>query len=488
MTETFLWHDYETFGANPAADRPAQFAAIRTNTQLKEEGEPLVWYCQPANDMLPHPQACLITGITPQHAFKHGIPEAEFAQHIRDEMMEPGTCVVGYNNIRFDDEVTRHLFYRNFYDAYEREYKNGNSRWDLIDLARMTYALRPEGIQWPGREDGSPSFRLEDLSKANNIAHEDAHDALSDVRATIAMAKLIRQHHPRLFDWSLGLRNQKTARSLLDHKQPQPVLHTTSRIPASRGCTSLVLPLAVQPDRPKSIIVFDLMADPQPLINETAEDIYDRVFTATDDLPEGLDRIPLKAIHTNKVPMIAPIAVVKTIDCERIGLDVQRCLDHADQIKAQLQSIQFKLMEVFQPPESSQLGDPDLMLYSGGFFSPGDRQLMNQVHAMEPAAIPEKNWHFRDPRLNTMLFRYRARNYPHTLTPQEQVQWEQERAHRLLRPSDDRILGRSRFVDLLGQMRQEHQGEQRILLDQLEAWMMESGIADLRLPSEDLNE
>ena len=207
--KTFLWHDYETFGAHPMLDRPAQFAALRTNMALEPIDEPINWYCQPALDVLPSPIACLITGITPQETLKRGLTEAEFSAKIHAEMMEPGTCSVGYNSIRFDDEFSRNLFYRNLYDPYEREYKNGNSRWDLIDLARMCYALRPDGIKWPEHEPGKPSFKLEDLSAANGISHEGAHEALSDVMATIGLARLILNAQPRLFQWALRMRDQR---------------------------------------------------------------------------------------------------------------------------------------------------------------------------------------------------------------------------------------------------------------------------------------
>ena len=214
--DSFLWHDYETYGARPMADRPSQFAAQRTDAELNCVGEPVVWYCSPADDVLPHPMACLITGITPQEALRKGVSEAGFTQNILDEMMQPGTCSVGYNSIRFDETVTRKRRDRNRRDPYEREYKNGNTRWDLIDLARMHYALRPEGVQWPVHETGKPSFRLQDLSAENDIAHEGAHDALADVRATIDLARLFRKVQPRLFDWGLGLRNQKQVMDLLD--------------------------------------------------------------------------------------------------------------------------------------------------------------------------------------------------------------------------------------------------------------------------------
>ncbi|MGH8173539.1 MAG: exodeoxyribonuclease I, partial [Rhodanobacteraceae bacterium] len=204
--QTFLWHDYETFGADSRRDRPAQFAAIRTTPDLETVGEPVSFFCQPPTDVLPEPVASLITGITPQRAHAEGVIESEFAARVNEQLAAPGTCAVGYNSLRFDDEFTRQLLYRNFIDPYAREWENGNSRWDIIDLARMSYALRPHGIEWPRREDGTPSFRLEDLARANRIAQRRAHDALSDVEATLGLARVLRYRQPRLWNWHLGLR------------------------------------------------------------------------------------------------------------------------------------------------------------------------------------------------------------------------------------------------------------------------------------------
>jgi exodeoxyribonuclease-1 len=377
--DSFLWHDYETFGANPATDRPAQFAAIRTTADLEPMAEPVSWFCRPATDFLPHPGACLVTGITPQQAHREGVCEAEFTRLIQAEMMEPGTCVAGYNNLRFDDEVSRNLFYRNFYDPYEREYRNGNSRWDIIDLARMCYALRPQGIEWPSHESGSPSFKLEHLTAANGIRHVGAHDALADVRATIDLARLIRRAQPRLFDWALGMRDQKAVRALLDVQNPAPVLHTSSRIPALRGCTTLMLPLAVYPDREKWVIAFDLMADPAPLLEQPADVISDLVFTPASEMPEGVSRLPLKGLQSNRVPMVAPSAVLRGVDTKRIGLDTDRCQRHADRILASLDSIRPKVMQVFTREFDNAPRDPDLAIYSGGFFGAADRRLMTEI-------------------------------------------------------------------------------------------------------------
>jgi len=488
---TFLWHDYETFGADPMYDRPAQFAAQRTDMDLNPLGPPVSWYCAPADDVLPHPAACLITGITPQQAKQDGEVETEFAARILGEMAQPGTCSAGYNSIRFDDVFTRNLLYRNLRDPYEREYQGGNSRWDLIDLARMCYALRPDGIEWPMHDvpgdgsDPSPSFRLEDLTRANGIEHSGAHEALSDVQATIALARLLKRQQPRLFSWALGLRDQKTAMGLLDPVAAKPVLHTSFRIPAVRGCTTLEFPIAVLPDRPKSVVAFDLMADPRPLINEPADTIADLVFTPTADLPEGVQRLPLKAIHSNHVPMLAPPATLKNVDTARIRLDPELCRKHARQLKQAMATIRPKVIEVFSRPfdEEGMAGgaDPDQMLYSGGFFPPGDKHLMRKILAVAPQDLSSHVWSFKDQRLPLMLFRFRARNYPETLTAREREAWDQDRARRLIAPADERIFSFAAFSATIAELRAARADEipaQRIL-DQLEAWGQDTGLERL---------
>jgi len=465
------------------ADRPAHFAAQRTDQELNPIGDPLVWYCSPPDDVLPHPMACLITGITPQIARNEGLAETEFAQNILDEMMQAGTCSAGYNSIRFDDVFTRNLLYRNLRDPYEREYRNGNSRWDLIDLARMCYALRPDGIEWPMHEPGKPSFRLEDLSGANNIAHEGAHDALADVRATIGLAKLVRAAQPRLFQWALGMRDQRQVIKLLDTVEPSPVLHTSARIPATRGCTAMILPLAVMPDRPKSVIAFDLSADPTPLIREPASVIHDLVFTPADDLPEDLHRLPLKAIHSNHVPMLAPLGTLRGTDTGRIGMDPEQCKQNAHQILASLEIVRAKVAEVYSSPYAAveESSDPDRMLYSGGFFTPADRHLMKKILLVPPGKLGGHLWSFQDKRLPLMLFRYRARNFPETLNLDEARAWNKDRKARLKETSDPAYFTLNEFQLAMQEMREakKDDAEAQRILDQLDAWVLKIGLSDL---------
>jgi len=433
-THTFLWHDYETFGAVPRRDRPAQFAAIRTDASLNEIGDPIMLYCQPAPDFLPDPQSCLITGITPQQCLEWGVAEHQFAATIEAAFSQPGTIGVGYNTIRFDDEVTRYLFWRNLIDPYAREWQNNCGRWDLLDVVRMTYALRPEGIEWPIREDGKPSFRLEDLARANGLLHETAHDALSDVRATIALAKLIRDRQPKLFDFCLGLhKKDKVSTEMGLHLAPAsraPFLHVSGMFPTERGCLALVWPLAFHPTNKNEVLVWDCSHDPAELFGLDADTIRQRMFTRSADLPEGVTRLPIKSIHVNKSPML--VANLKTLSpamAERWGIDLEQGRTFA-QAAASGPDMAAVWAEVYTRPASGEAFDVDEDLY-GGFVGNNDRRKLASLRAETPEKLALVRPSFDDERLEELFFRYRARNFPQTLGEAEATYWEQHRAAKL---------------------------------------------------------
>jgi exodeoxyribonuclease-1 len=466
---TFLWHDYETFGADTRRDRPAQFAAIRTTMDLEPVGEPVMWHCKPAVDVLPHPIACLLTGITPQSAEREGLIEAEFAARVHEVVAQPGTCTVGYNSLRFDDEITRHLLYRNFFDPYEREWKDGNSRWDLIDLARMCHALRPAGIEWPRREDGSPSFRLDDLARANGIEAGRAHDALSDVQTTLELARLLRVRRPRLWDWFFALRRKQHVFELVDVARRTPLVHVSSRYRADRGCLALIAPLAIHPMRPNEVIVCDLDQDPTELLSLDPGDIADRVFTARADLPDGVERIALRTLHVNRCPAIAPLSVLGAEDRERLQLDVDRALEHARRLQ-EAAGIAEKARQVFALAGSrAPATDVELALYDG-FASDADKRVFASIRATPPEQLAGREFRFENPRLADLLFRYRARNWPHTLSLEEATQWQAFRRRRLDIASPPGTLTLAEYFALIRELRESEPSTSTPLLDALEAW------------------
>lgn len=481
--QTFYWHDYETWGTNPARDRPCQFAGIRTDLDFNIIGEPLVQYCQPPVDLLPHPDACLVTGITPQLASAEGVPEYEFIRNIHRELAAPGTCGVGYNSIRFDDEVTRYTLYRNFYDPYAREWRNGNSRWDIIDMVRACRALRPDGIEWPNDENGKPSFKLERLTAANGLEHTAAHDALSDVHATIAVARLIRQKQPRLFDYLFKLRDKKEVLALLNVVQRKPVLHISGMFPAERGCAALIMPLAQHPTNANEVICYDLSVDPTPLLELDAEAIRRRVFASNDQL-DG-ERIPLKTVRANRCPVVATEKLLDAAVAERLQIDRALCERHHQRLLAE-KTLGAKLRDVFVAPERTPIDDPEQMLYSGGFFSDADRATMQQVVQADGATLARQTFIFADARLPEMLWRYRARNFPQTLSSDEREDWREFCRRRLTDPAAGAGIVLDDYRKRLAELNALPQTEQKkALLQQLAAYADEllAGFAVVASPA-----
>ena len=437
---SFLFYDFETDGAEPSICRPSQFAAIRTDEQLNLiEGDETTTWCQPPRDRLPAPEACLVTGITPQMAAARGSTEAAFFGSIHRMFNTAGTISLGWNTSRFDDTVSRFGFWRNFLDPYEHTYKNDCSTWDLIDLARAARALRPSGIQWPLRDDGAPSFKLEDLTAANGIEHGDAHDAMADVRATIAIASLLVEHQPDLWKWAKSLIKTEKAEDIL--KSDQPFVHSSARIPAQRGCTSPFRMLAPHPVNKRSFICWDLREDPSELLEADADEIMRRTFSSSSDLGDET-RFSLKEIKSNKAPFLAPTSVLKSGDHDLLQLDEEQWRAH-DAIlmksRSTIQTVRARIQEAWQPVDR-ETADAAEALYDG--FPPNqDIRLRNKVPGTDHSKLAEIGERFEDPRLHSLMLQYRAREAPDTLDAAEKQCWIQRCQQRLLEPPGRSSLG-----------------------------------------------
>ena len=478
-SNTIFWHDYETWGVDPRRDRAVQFAGIRTNLDLEVVGDPVMFYCKPTTDFLPHPDAVRVTGIAPQLADKEGVNEAEFFGRINEIFSIPGTCGAGYNSIRFDDEVTRFGFYRNFIDPYAREWQNGNNRWDILDLVRMTHALRPEGINWPTREDihtGGPvtSFRLEHLTEANNIEQVGAHDALVDVKATIDIARLIKEHQPRLYDFYFNLRIKSNVAPLLnthvDLTQRKTMLHVSGMFPASQGCISPIVPLMIHPVNKNEILCYDLRHDPSAMLEMNVDEIIDNLYKPRTERDENHQHIAIKGIHINKSPALSPtntltdeLATRWEIDWQVIEANKQKLLSDNTLIR--------RLEEMYSRKRDSVDRDADIDLY-GGFISNDDRKLCNRILTSSPEKLANWTPEFKSTRLQTLYPRYRARNWPETLNEEEQRQWQSFCRARLFDGEYDCPLTAEQFQQRLEELALEELTErEQKALEQLVAWV-----------------
>jgi exodeoxyribonuclease I len=426
-SESLYWHDYETSGADPTQDRPWQFAGIRTDAELNIVGKPLTLYAQPTEDRLPHPAAVRVTGITPQEAYEKGVTEATFISRILAELAKPNTCTVGYNSIRFDDEVTRFTLWRNLRDPYAREWQNGNSRWDLLDVVRAFWALSPNGIEWPQRDDGLTSFRLEDLTAANGIEHGAAHDALADVIATIEMAKRLKQSDARLFTTLYANRSKRAVSALIDISRLKPVVHVSGIFGAARHNLALIVPLAWHPDNKSEVICADLAGSTEYLDQPVAE-LRESLFAPASARSKEAVRPPLTAVRLNRAPVLLPADWLAGEAAERLGLDGDHHRAHLAALRearaADEEAFVARFQDIWRDRAFSPRTDPDQMLYDG-FINDADRALCQQILQQEPAALATQSWPFSDPRLPELLFRYRARNFPDSLSAGEGEQWRE---------------------------------------------------------------
>lgn len=432
MADTLLFHDYETWGVRPSVDFPVQFAAVRTDLDLNiiETQVPINWMCAIPQDYLPHPKACLVTGLTPPISIAKGMSEPVFAEKVHRQLSMPKTCTVGYNSMRFDEEVSRHLLFRNFYSVYDREYKNGNSRWDIIDLVRACYALRPDGINWPQHSNGKPSFKLEDLSQANDISHEAAHDALSDVYATIAIAKLIKQKQRKLYAFYWGLRDKSEAAKYLQRFMSTVFVHVSGYINSEQGCCTLIMPICRHPDNANAVLCIDLLKPIDDFVVHCA--IGDKVASIQDALfsrnllttKSNQERPGLISIAVNKSPFIAPLKTLDTSNAERLGISIESALKNAEILRQQHDLVEVCQAVYTKSGTQNTINNIDEALYAIGFPAPADTQLMDQIRECQPEQLVGFQGRFENPLYEQLLFRYRARNFPYLLEESEVKKWQ----------------------------------------------------------------
>ena len=480
MTNSIYWYDYETFGIDARYDRLAQFAGLRTDENLNIISDPLVMYCKPANDMLPDPRSCMITGITPQKALAEGLIEAEFIAAIHKEFSTPSTCVAGYNNIRFDDEFTRHTLYRNFYNAYSHEWQHGNSRWDIIDMVRLTRALRPEGIEWPFDDEGRPSNRLELLTKVNGISHEAAHDAMSDVYATIAIARLIREKQPRLYDYVYNHRRKDAVAKLFNMRTHDAVLHVSAKYSMERNSIAMVIPICQHPVNKNGVIVYDLSVDPEQFIVSDVDEIAGSIFTPANELPDDISRIPLKTVHLNKCPVVVPLNTMDEKAAGRLEINTAVNLQHRDRLLQHIEALAQKTRQVFNQQDYPVVSDPDAQLYSGGFFSNEDYARMQRIQQCAPGELAKLNLSYDDDRIPEMLFRYRARNFPQSLNADDRLRWDEYRQLKFHDPAAGiRTLNQVKATIEELRSAPDTTGSQLVVLDELEKYLEQPDFVNL---------
>jgi len=546
--KTFYWYDYETFGISPKTDRISQFAGIRTDENLNILDEHM-FYCKPTHDCLPSPKSCAVTGISPQLCEQNGMIEHAFIQKINTEFSTPNTCIVGYNSISFDDEFTRHTLYRNFIDPYAWHWQNGNTRWDILDVVRLCYALKQDSslkwvykkyikcelldIYWGEREKKKaviakvknagkeyeiannwdkniegifselsilkgkevgyctfgnhsnlewfenvelwsdnlekkyPIFKLDQLSLANGVEHSNAHDALADVRATIAIAKIIKDTQPQLFDYAFSLREKKTVERKI--QLFEPMLHTSGMYLAEKSCTRLAVALAYHPEYNDRAIVFNLDQDPSLLLELEVEELKALMFTKQFKLPKGVERLQIKDLVFNKSPMFVPnVYKLEPKIVEQLQINMDQCMQHLAFIKDNQLTITKVVQDLYRnDQERVATVDVDQSLYDG-FIDNADKRIGNQIQTLSIDELKDFHPKFKDQKLSTLLLHFKARNYPETLSEDEAEDWFETVQGRVQAGEND-YLAIDDYFQRINDLREKHPNKEK-LWQQLEVY------------------
>lgn len=463
MDKTYFFYDLETTGLNPRQDRIMQFAGIRTDSKFHQLGEAYNVLVTLSNDTLPNPGALMVTGISPQKTVEEGYSEAEFARILQTEVFTPSTTILGYNSIRFDDEFIRALLWRNYYDPYEWAYDEGRSRWDLLDVVRLTRALRPEGINWPVDDKGQPTNRLELLSQANGLDHSQAHDALSDVQALIGVAQLIHDKQPKLFDYLLSMRDKRAVKQLVSLEQPKPFVYASGRYDSRYHKTTVAYPVAEA--EYGNVYVYDLRVDPSQWVDKSSQELKDIINTPYHERAADYQKLPIKKLQYNRAPAVAPVGVLAAEDgWKKLELTQQMIEKHMTELERHPEFVQ-RCIAVLGDSVFPKITEAEGQLYDGGFVSDRDKLRAEALRNMSASEIAQYKPQFDDQRLQAMAIRYKARNFASSLTPEEQADYEQWRQQHLAAQAPQ-------FMKALSEQasRPNLTSHQQYILEELQLW------------------
>lgn len=473
--KTFFFYDLETSGFSPQNDRIMQFAGQRTDENFNRICEPVNILVRLNDDVLPSPSALMVTKISPQKTVEEGYTEAEFAKMLVEEYFTPDTVIIGYNNVRFDDIHIQHLLWRNFYPPYDWQWKEGRSRWDLLDVVRMIRALRPEGINWPfieNKETGEKfaSNKLELLTKENGISHENAHDALSDVDGLIDAARLLKEKQPQIFNYLLKMRSKNEVQKMINLESPKPFVYTSGRFSVEFEKTTIAFPIA--PAKNKNVIVWDLRFSPKDFLDWSAEQILENI-TADFETRSQADFKPIaaKILQYNKCPAVAPVGVLNDENKERLKIDLGEIQKNLDILRKNphfaenLRTAFEKKSEVFRDKNSKDTLSPEARLFEG-FVSRSDDIKIEAVRNSSTRELADFHPDFSDERLSELLLHYKARSFPKSLSPQEKEIWEEYRAKNIQKMMPKFI---QEFQEIVA--RQDLSSKEEFILEEIKLWL-----------------
>jgi exodeoxyribonuclease-1 len=424
MQQTYLFYDLETTGRSKCFDQILQFAAIRTDLNLNELERHQI-QVKLNCDVIPDPEAILIHHI-PVTDMLQGVAEIEAMTQIHALLNTPGTLSGGYNTLKFDDEFLRFSFHRNLLPPYTHQWANQCGRFDLYPLAQLYYLYHHECLNWPTTAEGKITLKLERLSQANQLATGAAHQAITDVEATVALARIF-------------FKNKEMWRYVMDFFDKAAELKRRAKIPDFLETAQEKYPIALLVGAAGSSDFFQYPAlslgQHLHYKNQTLWLRLDKKELATSTLDTFTQTTWVshqKPGETFLLPFTGRFK--KHLSPERTLITEQNLQWLSDNAPL-LSEIQMHYRD-YKYPEIPNL-DVQADLYTAGFLSREEERLCAQFHVVPPekkALIAEQ---FPTARLQEITTRILGRHYPQHLSPTLREKWQGYLSQLPTNPSTD---------------------------------------------------
>jgi exodeoxyribonuclease-1 len=363
---TFVFYDTETTGTDTAFDQILQFGAIRTDDDLNETDRFEI-RCRLLPHVVPAPMALKVTGIDLKVLMDPALPSHyEAIRQVYAKLSDWSPSVfVGFNSISFDENLLRQAFYQTLQPIYLTN-TSGNTRADMLRIAHAVAAYAPNAIAIPLEDSGKQVFKLDQLSPANGFDHENAHDAMGDVEATIHLAKLIRDRAPEVWGRMMQLSRKQDTANILKEEE---ILCLTQYF-GGRAHNRYVTQCGADPTYDASRAVFDLNQDPEPYLDMTIE-----------ELVHEMNKSPavIRAVRTNAQPILMPYTEAPgalrevSLPIEGLGERARMIATNADFRRRVGEALANRYPEKDPSPHVEQ------QIYDG-FASSGDQVLMHRFH------------------------------------------------------------------------------------------------------------
>lgn len=451
----YLFYDLETTGLLQCWDVPLQSAFLQADADLKTQRE-LMLRCRLPAHIVPSVDALMVTNVTPAMLEDQPASHLEMMSQIARIITDSKPALIlGYNNIRFDDEILRQSFFQTLLPPYSAS-MTGHGRGDVLTMLRAVIMLEPDAVVVPRDATGKAVLKLGAVCRKNGIVltDEDAHDALADVRATRDLFKLLLDRAPATMATMLRHAKKSSPIDLMEAGEPV-IIGGTSRL-------TPCLPTIASPTNPSARICINLDLDPTEFIDLPAPELLARIRSS---------RSPVRQVKTNAMPILFSWEQAAHALIEAQSNQVYRARARALWAHPTfLRQLALALEDQYADREASRY--PDEQLYSHGFVSDADVVACRRWHEIEWKYREHfATWHIRDPRLRSLAVRQIFLNAPDALSPEAQRRGQDWLRHRLVTEDEAPWLTIPKALARCDELSATGDPETRAALGRIRAWL-----------------